>query len=56
MGLAEAEGAPNFVQTERVLIRWHPLPKLDGKSIQDGLPVLHLYRPPFSNVVERQIE
>ncbi len=41
---------------ERVLVSWHPFPKLDGKSIEHGLPVLHRHRPPFGNVVQRQIE
>jgi hypothetical protein len=29
---------------------------LNGKPVQHGLPVLHRHRPPFCNVVQRQIE
>ena len=39
-----------------MLIRRHPFPKLNGKPVQHGLPVLHRHRPPFCNVVQRQIE
>ena len=44
------------MQTERVLIRRLPIPKLIGKPVQHGLPVLHRHRPPFCNVVQCQIE
>ena len=39
-----------------MLVRRHPFPKLDGKSVQHGLPVLHRHRPFLGYVVQRQIE
>ena len=39
-----------------MLIRRHPFPKLNGKPVQHGLPVLHRHRPLLGYVVQRQIE
>jgi hypothetical protein len=39
-----------------VSIRQHPFPKLDGKSVQHGLPVFHWHRPLLGYVVQHQIK